>query len=115
MLFFAPSAVRPNSPVADEQNVAIHHLQQNNQQKPERTTAIPPARIAVLIQAQKQHRNKTTNKTENAKNGEIRSQRLPCTQYGKESHTAIIDPVLTRHKVKNSQLTGKKQRSQSPK
>ena len=62
VFFFAPSAVRPNSPVANEQNVTIHHLQQNKKQKPERTTAIPPARIAVLIQQKKQHQSSKTNK-----------------------------------------------------
>ena len=37
-IFFAPSAVRSNNPVANEQNVnAIHNLQQNKKASPERT------------------------------------------------------------------------------
>ena len=77
-VFFAPSTVRPNSPVANEQNVNANSPSSANQttQKPERTTAIPPARIAVLIQAKKQHRTNKANTNKNAKNGASRSRWL---------------------------------------
>ena len=64
----------------------IHHLQHNTQ-TPERTTAIPPARIAVLIQAKKQQQNTRANKTENAKKCEISSQWLTCTQLTEIAHS----------------------------
>ena len=60
----------------------------------------PPSQDCSPHQAEKKHRSHKGNKTENAKNDEIRSQRQTCTQYDKESHTAIIDPVLTRIKIK---------------
>ena len=53
----------------NKMRTAIHHLQQNTK-TPERTTAIPPARIAVLIQARKQHKATKPTQTKNAKNGE---------------------------------------------
>ena len=57
-IFFAPSAVRPSSPVLNK-NMTIHQSWQNHRSKPERTTAFPPARNAVLIQAENS-KNSTT-------------------------------------------------------
>ena len=97
--FFCSSAVRPNNPVANEQNVNASSPSSAKQkrQSPERTTAILPARIAVLIQAKKQHRSNKANTTKNAKNGESRSRwlKLYNMKTNKISHTAINKPVLT--------------------
>ena len=66
-VFFAPSAVRPNSPVTVEQKEDPSPFQAKPQRaQPERTTAFPPARNAVLIQARNQ--SEANNKHTQTKN-----------------------------------------------
>ena len=48
----------------------------------------PPSQDCSPHPAEKQNRSKTTNKTDNAKNGEIISKKPNCTPSKKESHTA---------------------------
>ena len=69
LYFFALSAVRPNNPVANEQNVTIYHLQQNTSKsrsgRPE-----SPSQDCSSHPGKKHTQNQQGNSTENAKNGE---------------------------------------------
>ena len=69
--FFAPSAVRPNSPVANEQNVTWHAPSSAEQEAKARADdRNPPSQDCSPHPAKKQHQSNKANKTENAKNGE---------------------------------------------
>ena len=113
--FFAPSAVRPSSPVAVEQNEWLFTIfGKKHRAKARADDRNPPSQDCSPHPAEKQHRSNKANKTENAKYGEIRSQWLPCTENAKNRTQRLSIRYWPVSKSKSSQLTGKKQRSQSP-
>ena len=99
-LFNGDWTIRSNS--AWSKNITIHHLRQNTEQKPERTTAIPPARIAVLIQQRNNTEATKPTKPKTPKMVKSKARGYPVQINSKESHTAITDLVLTRLKIKKA-------------
>ena len=75
-------------------------LAKNTEQKPERTTAIPPARIAVLIQQRNNTEATRPTKPKTPKMVKSKARGYPVQNKSKESHTAITNPVLTRLIIK---------------
>ena len=93
----------------------IHHLKQNKRRKPERTTAIPPARIAVLIQA----RNNTepTPHTQQKQPKMVKAPRQWRKLYNdekiKRSHTAIHGNLTNSNIPANREKTRSQSRSET--
>ena len=113
VLFFAPSAVRPNSPVANEQKEIYHSPSSaKHKAKARADDRNPPSQDCSPHPAQKQHKA-ATNTNQNAKKGECNSQWQSLYRC-KNGTIAHSDNPVGIDQPQNSQLTGKKKRSQSP-
>ena len=85
----APCAVWPVAQSPKNNVSPCHHSQHN--QSPERTTAIPPARIAVLIQARSNKEATAHNTQEEVKDGAAASQLRGSTCTIQKKHRTHSD------------------------
>ena len=95
--------------VLEEQSKSPCHHSQHNQ-TPERTTAIPPARIAVLIQAKKQQ--KSTQPTKPQKQSKMVMWPKPAVQAVQHEIKINLPHTAHREKSRDPSLEVKPKRDQ---
>ena len=106
MIFFAPSAVRPNSPVAVEQNVNHSPSKAKHRAKAGADDRNPPSQDCSPHPGRKTTPPQTTNREEEPKMVN-QEPRLTCTkQYQRIAHSDR-NPVLTRFNQKTPSSQGK--------